>query len=278
MKKIISIINQKGGVGKTTSTINIGAGLARILKKKVLALDLDPQGNLSSALGLNVEDYHEKNIYHVLTQKHELRDCIYKTGVENLEVCPSDINLSGVEVELANTIARESRLKRSLKTVSADYDYILIDCPPSLGLLTINSLNSSDECLVPMQSEPFAIDGVSQLIMTLELLVEELNAKVKLGGLFFTMIDKRTTIHKEIEQGVKSQIPDLVLDTTISRSIKFAEIASLNTNIFDYAPTTQGANAYLELIKEYFILTEEDLKNIELYKEKIIEEDKNGRK
>jgi chromosome partitioning protein len=245
--KIISVVNQKGGVGKTTSSINIAASLAAHYGKKVLLIDLDAQGNASTSLETK-ETKH--TLYDVLVDNVDINSAISETNVNNLDVLKSDINLSGIDVELSQAIAREMKLKNALEGLS--YDYCLIDCPPSLGVLTVNALTASNEILVPLQPEVYSIDGLKNLLHTVSLIRKHLNPKLTVRGLFFTMFDKRSNLHKEIQSSFKEQFEDFLLDTYIPRNIKLAEAISAKKPIYDYEKRSSGAQGYLDLVKECF--------------------------
>ncbi|MCB9092962.1 MAG: ParA family protein, partial [Halobacteriovoraceae bacterium] len=195
MAKIIAIANQKGGVGKTTTAINLSACLA-VAERKTLVIDLDPQGNASVGLGMEKGHFSENNIYHALIGAKDIKEVIYSTELPDLDICPSDNNLIGAEVELVNEIARESKLKKALQAVDDYYDYIIIDCPPSLSLLTLNALNAAESFLVPMQTEYFSMEGLSQLLNTIELVKDSINPKLNLEGILLTMYDGRNNLSK----------------------------------------------------------------------------------
>lgn len=246
--KIISIANQKGGVGKTTTSVNLGACLAYI-GKKVLLVDIDPQGNATSGAGIDKGDVHQC-IYDVLVDDVELQTVIKETAVENLYTIPATIQLAGAEIELVPTISREVRLKRALDQVKDQFDYILIDCPPSLGLLTINALTASDSVLIPVQCEYYALEGLSQLLNTVRLVQKHLNHDLMIEGVLLTMLDARTNLGIQVIQEVKKYFQDKVFRTIIPRNIRLSEAPSHGEPIIVYDPKSRGAEVYLDLAKE----------------------------
>ena len=246
--KIISIANQKGGVGKTTTSVNLGACLAYI-GKKVLLIDIDPQGNATSGVGIDKGDVHQC-IYDVLVDDVEIKEVITETVVENLYVVPATIQLAGAEIELVPTISREVRLKRAVDEVKDQYDYILIDCPPSLGLLTLNSLTASDSVLIPVQCEYYALEGLSQLLNTVRLVQKHLNNHLMIEGVLLTMLDARTNLGLQVIQEVKKYFQNKVYRTIIPRNIRLSEAPSHGEPIIVYDPKSRGAEVYLDLAKE----------------------------
>ncbi|RWR08985.1 ParA family protein [Siminovitchia fortis] len=248
MGKIISIANQKGGVGKTTTSINLGACLAYI-GKKVLIVDIDPQGNATSGAGIDKGEVNEC-VYDVLVDDTDIKKVIQETAVENLSVVPSTIQLAGAEIELVPTISREVRLKRALDEVRDQYDFILIDCPPSLGLLTINALTASDSVLIPVQCEYYALEGLSQLLNTVRLVQKHLNQELMIEGVLLTMLDARTNLGLQVIQEVKKYFQNKVYQTVIPRNIRLSEAPSHGQPIIIYDPRSRGAEVYLELAKE----------------------------
>ncbi|MBK23837.1 MAG: chromosome partitioning protein [Halobacteriovorax sp.] len=249
MAIIIALANQKGGVGKTTSTINIASCLA-IAEKKTLLIDLDPQGNASVGLGIPKELHEEKNIYHVIIGQTELKDAIYDTELPFLKICPSDGNLIGAEIELVSEMAREQKLKNAFATVADDYDYILIDCPPSLGLLTLNALNAANKYIVPLQTEYYAMEGFAQLQNTIRLVRSSLNPDLEMEGVLLTMFDARTSLHKQVSEEMRNAFGDKVFKTVIPRNVKLSECPSFGKPIILYDIESKGSEAYLNVAKE----------------------------
>lgn len=248
MSKIIAITNQKGGVGKTTTSVNLGAGLAA-LGKRVLLVDIDPQGNTTSGVGINKADV-ANCIYDVLINEVPPKEAILETRSENLHLIPATIQLAGAEIELVSTISRELRLKKALSQVKADYDYILIDCPPSLGILTINSLTASDSVIIPIQCEYYALEGLSQLLNTVRLVQKNLNPLLRIEGVLLTMLDARTNLGIQVIEEVKKYFQEKVYSTIIPRNVRLSEAPSHGQTIITYDPRSKGAEVYLELAKE----------------------------
>lgn len=248
MGKIIAVANQKGGVGKTTSTVNLGASLAQ-LGSKVLLVDIDPQGNATSGVGINKADM-DQCIYNVLVEDLPAEEVCVPTGIENLDIIPATIQLAGAEIELVSTMSREIKLKRSLNKLKVDYDFILIDCPPSLGLLTINALTSADSVLIPVQCEFYALEGLSQLLNTIRLVQKHLNKDLMIEGVLLTMLDARTNLGLQVIEEVKMYFQDKVYNSIIPRNIRLGEAPSHGKPITVYDPKSKGAEVYLELAKE----------------------------
>jgi chromosome partitioning protein len=249
--KIIAIANQKGGVGKTTTSVNLGACLAYI-GRRVLLVDVDPQGNATSGIGIEKADV-EHCIYDILVDDVDVKEVIKPTAVENLEIIPATIQLAGAEIELVPTISREVRLKRALETVKHNYDYMIIDCPPSLGLLTINALTASDAVLIPVQCEYYALEGLSQLLSTVRLVQKHLNTELMIEGVLLTMLDARTNLGIQVIDEVKKYFQDKVYQTIIPRNIRLSEAPSHGQPIIIYDPRSRGAEVYLELAKEVVV-------------------------
>lgn len=248
MGRVIAIANQKGGVGKTTSAINLSACLA-YLGKKTLLIDIDPQGNTTSGVGIEKGDV-ERCIYNVLIEDCKVEDTILPTAVEGLYIVPSTIQLAGAEIELVPTISREVRLKRAIETVKDDYDYIIIDCPPSLGLLTLNSLTAADSVLIPVQCEYYALEGLSQLLNTVRLVQKHLNHHLAIEGVLLTMLDARTNLGLQVIDEVKKYFREKVFRTIIPRNVRLGEAPSHGQPIITYDPKSRGAEVYIELAKE----------------------------
>ncbi|HGV8370914.1 ParA family protein [Enterococcus faecium] len=248
MAQIISVANQKGGVGKTTTTVNLGACLAS-LGKKVLLVDMDAQGNATSGVGIRKPDV-TRDIYDVLVNELPIDEATLITEHENLSIVPATLQLAGAEIELTSMMARESRLKGSLAEVSSQYDYILIDCPPSLGHLTINSFTASDSILIPVQCEYYALEGLSQLLNTIRLVQKHFNPELEIEGVLLTMYDARTNLGNEVVEEVRKYFREKVYETIIPRNIRLSEAPSHGKPIIDYDPRSRGAEVYQALAKE----------------------------
>ncbi|MBU3914548.1 AAA family ATPase [bacterium] len=248
MGKTIAVSNQKGGVGKTTTCINLAASLA-ILGKDVLLIDFDPQGNSTSGLGL-VPNKCEKNIYNALIDDAPIREQVYPTIVKKLKLIPANINLTGAEVELVSTTAREMKLKGVIQGIKDEFDYTFIDCPPSLGLLTVNSLVAADSILIPLQCEYFAMEGISQLLVTINLIKETLNSDLVIEGILPTMYDVRNNISRQVIEDVKMHLKEYIFNTIIPRNVRLCEAPSFGKPVFFYDRTSKGTISYLKLAKE----------------------------
>ena len=248
MANIIAIANQKGGVGKTTTNVNVSACLAQ-LGKRVLTVDIDPQGNTTSGLGIDKNDLRS-SVYEVLINGEPVKRAIIPSTVENLDVLPSNINLVGAEIEMTSMIAREHILKGVLDSLREQYDYILIDCPPSLGLLTLNALTAADHILVPIQCEFFALEGLSQLVSTVNIVTRRLNPKLSMEGVVLTMYDPRTNLCQQVVEEVKRYFQNKVYDTMIPRNVRLGEAPSFGLPIIMYDPNCSGAKAYMQLAEE----------------------------
>jgi chromosome partitioning protein len=246
--RIVAIANQKGGVGKSTTAINLGAYLA-MEGQSVLVVDLDPQSNATSGLGASTSS-SDGQIYDVLVNEVPLEDIIVKTSTEGLDLAPSSLRLAGAEVELVSVYSREGRLKKSLEPVRGNYDIIMVDCPPSLGLLTVNALAAADEVLIPIQCEYYALEGLVLLLRTIEKIRVYLNPDLRIGGILLTMHDTRTNISKQVMEEVRKQYPNETFITVIPRNVRLSEAPSYGQPISQYDPLSRGALAYQNLAKE----------------------------
>jgi len=248
-QRIIAIVNQKGGVGKTTTAINIATALSAA-KKKVLLIDLDPQGNASTGLGIEYSVRKGRGVYEMLLQKKSLNEVLFKTMIPGLDVLPASVDLSAAEIELINFTSREFILKDRLSGLAGNYDYILIDCPPSLGLLTINALVAADSIMIPLQCEFFALEGLSHLLKTISLVRKKLNPGLKIHGIVLTMYDKRNKLTEQVELDVRKHLGSDVYNTVIPRNIKISEAPSYGQPAIIYDYKCSGSMAYLHLAKE----------------------------
>ncbi len=249
MAKIVAVCNQKGGTGKTTTTVNISAALAAI-GKKVLIVDMDPQGNASSGVGVNKNEINS-TVYDVLTHRGSVNEALLKTSFPNLDVIPCNINLTGAEIELVGVLSRETRLKKALDSIKSNYDFIFIDSPPSLGLLTLNALVAADSILIPIQCEFYALEGVSQLVNTIALVKDSLNTDLHIEGVLMTMADFRTNLTNEVINEIRNYFKEKVYSTVIPRNIRLSEAPSFGKPINHYDASSVGAIKYKELAQEF---------------------------
>ncbi|MBN1295117.1 MAG: ParA family protein [Candidatus Latescibacteria bacterium] len=248
MARIIAITNQKGGVGKTTTSVNLAASLAA-LERKTLLVDIDPQGNSTSGLGFDADSI-EHTVYEVLIEQHPAEATIMKTEIEFLKLMPSNIRLSGAQIELVSMMARERKLQAALETLENDYDYIIIDCPPSLGILTLNALTAAKSVIIPIQCEYYALEGVGQLLNSIRLVQKNLNPDLVIEGILLTMYDSRLNLSNQVAEEVRLYFEDKVYKTVITRNVKLGEAPSFGKPIILYDILSAGAKAYLELAKE----------------------------
>lgn len=248
MGRIIAVANQKGGVGKTTTSINLAACLAE-KGKRVLAVDMDPQGNLTSGLGVD-KDSVEKSIYELIIGEVDIKEVINKEVLENLDIIPTSIDLSAAEIELIGVDDKEYILRNAIDQVKDQYDFVIIDCPPSLSMLTINAMTTADSVIVPIQCEYYALEGLSQLIHTVELVKDRLNSKLEIEGVVFTMYDARTNLSLQVVENVKENLQQNIYKTIIPRNIRLAEAPSYGLPINKYDPKSTGAESYMRLADE----------------------------
>lgn len=257
MGKIISVANQKGGVGKTTTTVTLSAILAK-KGKKVLLIDADPQGNATSGLGVTKEI--ELSVYDVLINETSIEETLQETSIKNLKVCPSNINLAGAEVELVSMMSREQRLKDKVEEIKSKFDFILIDCPPSLGLITLNAFTASDSILIPVQCEYYALEGLGQLLNTINLVKKHLNKSLEIEGALLTMYDIRTNLSNQVVKEVKKYFEDKVYKTAIPRNVRISEAPSYGMPVTLFDAHSKGAKSYEKFAKEFLKQNEIDTK------------------
>ncbi len=253
MAKVISIANQKGGVGKTTTSVNLSTCLAQ-KGKKVLLIDIDPQGNATSGLGVDARE--TKSIYDVIINEVNIKDTVHSTMVKKLYVCPANIDLAGAEVELVSMVSRETRLKDAIDEIRDEFDYVIIDCPPSLGLITLNAFTASDSVLIPIQCEYYALEGLGQLINTIKLVQKHLNKNLEIEGVVLTMFDLRTNLSTQVATEVEKYFGNKVFQTVIPRNIRLSEAPSHGLPITLYDKDSKGAETYKKLAKELLLANE----------------------
>lgn len=248
LARVIAVTNQKGGVGKTTTSVNLGAALAS-LGRRVLLIDIDPQGNTTSGIGINKADV-KHCIYDVVINDVSAVDAILPTRTENLSIIPATIQLAGAEIELVPIMSREVRLRRAIQSLRGSFDYILIDCPPSLGLLTVNALTAADSVLIPIQCEYYALEGLSQLLNTIRLVQKHLNSRLQVEGVLLTMFDARTNLGVQVVEDVKKYFREKVYKTIIPRNVRLSEAPSHGMPVIEYDPRSRGAEVYMDLARE----------------------------
>lgn len=248
MAKVLAVTNQKGGVGKTTTAINLSAALAK-LGTRVLLVDIDPQGNATSGLGLSKKEI-KTCIYNILIEDTPIRETIMSTRWDNLFVVPATIQLAGAEIELVSLVSREEKLKKALSAVADDYDYVIIDCPPSLGLLTLNAMNAANGVIIPIQCEYYALEGLGQLMNTITLVRKHLNQELTIEGVVLTMYDSRTNLSEQVAEEVRNYFKQYVYKTVIPRNVRLSEAPSYGQHILEYDPRSRGAELHLSLARE----------------------------
>ncbi len=253
--EVISVVNQKGGVGKTTTCVNLAASLA-VIGKKTLVIDFDPQGNASTGLGIEANE-RRQNIYGVLIKRYGLGDAIHKTNIKNLFIVPSTVDLAAAELELKEMPKREYILKEALANLKNVFDYVIIDCPPSLGLITVNALTAAEQLIIPMQCEFYSLEGLSHLIKTVKIIQDRLNPNLEIKGILLTMFDKRNRISEQVAREVRKHLKSKVFNTVIPRNVKMCEAPSFGKPAIAYDHTCSGAKSYIKLVKE--ILTNNQL-------------------
>jgi chromosome partitioning protein len=257
MGRVITVFNQKGGVGKTTSVINLAAALGK-KNKKILVIDIDPQGNATSGLGIDKKSL-QVSMYDVLINDVDMKTVIKNSSAQNVDVVPSNVDLAGAEIELIEKEGRELTLRKSLNGVKKNYDFVFIDCPPSLGLLSINGLSASDSVIIPIQCEYYALEGVSQLVETIMLVKRSLNPDLEIEGVILSMFDGRTNLSIQVVEEVKKYFKGKVYTSIIPRNVRLAEAPSYGLSVIDYDAKSKGAEAYRELAEEFLYLLEEEI-------------------